>query len=85
MSKQVWKYLLVSDPGAQALKLPLGAKLLHVGPQGKRLGLWFEVDIEEKKEQLRTFRVFGTGHAIEGGTHVGTVVITPYVWHVYEE
>lgn len=82
--RQVWKYIVDITDGDQDINIPAGAKLVHVGPHGKRIGLWFEIDTQEKHSTIRSFRVFGTGHPIESGRHVGTVIIIPFVWHVYE-
>lgn len=89
MSKQVWKYLVTISDNNQQLTIPSGAKLVYVGPQGKRIGLWFEVNTNETRREPRIFRVFGTGHPINGGdhtvsSHIGTVIMVPFVWHVYE-
>lgn len=47
--------------------------------------LWFEVD-PSRAPANATFRVFGTGHEIpDKCVHRGSVVINPFVWHVYEE
>lgn len=82
--RQVWKYIVDITDGNQNITTPTGAKLVHVGPQGKRIGLWFEVDDQEPLTIIRSFCVFDTGHPIETGMYVGTVIMIPFVWHVYE-
>lgn len=82
--RQVWKYLISIYDHNQSIRMPTGAKLIHIGQQGRKVGLWFEVDPREKHYIIRHFRVFGTEHPIESGEHIGTVIITPYVLHVYE-
>lgn len=84
MKREVWKYTLENSVDKNCLKIPMGAKLLHVGMQSKNICLWFEVDTESTSFCERSFEVFGTGERIEYGNYVGTVVSIPYVFHVYE-
>jgi hypothetical protein len=72
----------------QHLTLPEAAKVLHVAVQGGQLTLWYMFDAAKKKTETRTFRVVGTGHQIadaEQLTHLGTVLMSSYVWHVFEK
>lgn len=82
--RQIWKYLINIIDDNQNIIMPTGARLVHVGQQHEQIGLWFEVDPQEKCSVSRSFRVFGTGHPIENGSHIGTVVMIPFVWHVYD-
>lgn len=81
---RVWKYVISPMNDVPDISTPEGAKLVHVGLHGKQIGLWFEVNPAEKHSIIRSFRVYGTGHPIEMGSHVGTVIMIPFVWHVYE-
>ena len=74
MSRQVWKYLLTVSDDNQKISIPEGAKLVHIGPQGQLIGLWFEVQCDNKTVD-RSFRVYGTEHSIAKGNHVGTVIM----------
>jgi hypothetical protein len=73
----------------QTVALPYGARALHVGVQAGVVCLWALFD---EKGQLgrgpvaREFAVYGTGFALpdDVGTHLGTVQIDGFVWHVFE-
>jgi len=85
MSKQIYKYIVPVRSGNQECQMPVGAKIVHVGMQGrKRIGIWCEVDTCEKCQCSRLFQVYGTGQDIGSGTYLGTVIDIPFVWHVYE-
>lgn len=85
--KTIYKYALrVTDE--QRVDLPRGAVVRLVAVQGHALCLWAEVDPEAPLSS-RTFRIYGTGHPIlttddEILFYVGSVVMDPFVWHVYE-
>jgi hypothetical protein len=76
-----------------AITMPEASRLLHVAvqghaPQADEMVLWAEVDTEEPPE-VRTFRIYGTGHAMPEDQplhHVATVQMYEgrLVWHVYE-
>jgi hypothetical protein len=92
--KAVWKHDIPTRGAATEwgyiTEMPQGARFLSSAIQYNqdRISAWFEVDPEAPKEH-RTFRVYGTGHPLEGrqlnylGTtlhHEGTLVL-----HLYEE
>lgn len=85
--KTIYKYALrVTDE--QRVDLPRGAVVRLVAVQGNTLCLWAEVDPEAPLSP-RTFRIHGTGHPIlttddEILFYVGSVMMDPFVWHVYE-
>lgn len=85
----VWKYPLHLQDEVQELMVPAGADLIHVGEQNGSPRLWFLVDTKKPKMK-RTFRVYGTGHEINGQlesmSHVGTTVARfgGWVGHVFE-
>jgi hypothetical protein len=82
--KTIYKYPLQLADGAQEVKMPKGAHLVHVDLQHGDPTLWAEVDTEAASE-VRLFQVHGTGHPIKhDGNYVGTAVGVPFVWHVYE-
>lgn len=81
----VWKFPLATALTDNALEMPKGAKVVHVGIQGERICLWAIVDMQAPVE-TRVFQIVGTGHeeVKEGMAHVGTVQQGPWVWHVFE-
>lgn len=83
----IWKYLINITDGDQKITTPACAKLIHIGQHNEQIGLWFEVDSNEETVVDNIFRIFGTGHWIKKGPkgrHVGTVIMEPFVWHVYQ-
>jgi hypothetical protein len=79
MTSVVYKYPV------DEVKMPRGAKVVHVGEQGGKPFLWALVDPDQPEEE-RTFIVLGTGQAVNGElwSHVGTFQQPPFVWHVFE-
>lgn len=72
---------------SNALSMPTGAELLHVGEQMGELYLWARVDTSRVYEN-RELVVAGTGW-LEGtparGQHIGSVQMSSgLVWHVFE-
>lgn len=66
------------------IALPEGAKVVHVGAQEDRITLWYEHNAAPYVP--RKFYIHGTGHHIpdDGRQHRGTVMMHPFVWHIYE-
>lgn len=84
MSRVIWKYPVPFPAGA--ILMPIGSRLLALQLQDETPMLWVEVDAKQPEEELRRFRVIGTGHTFDPfGTYVGTYQQPPFVWHVYEE
>ena len=91
----IYKYQLDKiDGGKMIIKMPEYANIIHLGVQNGIICLWAEVDTDDKIED-RMFRIFGTGHEIEGDglDYIGTVHMNHkasaletihFVWHVYE-
>ena len=81
----VWKYELeITD--RQELPLPAGAVILSVANQRGKLCLWAMVN-PIVITSIRCIEIIGTGHQIQdlgGLKYIGTVVIDPLVWHVFE-
>ena len=83
----IWKFEIeVTDK--QEVEMPRGAELLFVGRQGSqpadKLMLWAEVDTTEPRV-LRQLRIAGTGHPLdEYEKYVGSVIVEPFVWHLYD-
>jgi hypothetical protein len=82
--KTVWKYPLRIDDSIQSIETYAGSRIVHVGNQDGQLCVWIEHNIESNPVR-RHFKVHGTGHPIEPyAVHVGSAVMPPFVWHVYE-
>lgn len=84
MNQRIYKYKLkITD--IQCVSLPEGAELLSVGNQNGNLCLWARVDPDRPEETL-TIEIIGTGNPIPEAkrSFIGTVIIDPFVWHVYE-
>ena len=87
--KTIYKYQLTA--GAP-LKMPYGAKILHVGEQAlgaHRLGLFVWAQVDTKLPLVeRRIEVVGTGWPDRdggAGKHVGTVICRDaLVWHVFD-
>ncbi len=85
--RSVWKFPLRAQ-GKQSLYMPLGAKILSVGPQGEHICLWADVDTEANPMPRDIF-VFGTGHEMPEGdqfNYLGTAHLMggSLVLHVFE-
>lgn len=86
MAKTVYKYPLEV---AEFTTLSLTGPIVHVGVQNVRPGysgdlcLWAESGVHAPV--ARTFHVVGTGHdAHYADEHIGSVIVDPFVWHIYE-
>ena len=85
MTKRIWKYDLEITE-SQFIHMPEDAKILSVENQYGDLCLWALVD-PEKRHTIRDIHIIGTGNPIHGTpklTFIGTVIIKPLVWHVFE-
>lgn len=80
----IHKYVLETKE-RQFVEMPFGAKILSVGEQNGALCLWVMVD-PEKPHEDRGIEIIGTGNTTPDGRRnfIGTVVIEPFVWHVFE-
>ena len=86
--KTIWKYALKIDTYTTTLQIPAGAELLHVAAQNDVPCLWFLLDPNMPLRD-RHFNVCGTGwekipEYISKTDYAGTVLIGPYVWHIFE-
>lgn len=82
---KVWKYTL-SIRDEVDLDMPEDAELLFVGKQSiavDQLELWARVE-PTRPIETRRILIRGTGHLIEIEPHVGSVVVGPLVWHVFD-
>lgn len=81
----IYKYELeIAD--TQIIRTPIGAKILSVQIQGDSLILWAEHTCGNE-EETRVIKLIGTGWSFEDfkKKHLGTILLGPYVWHVYED
>lgn len=89
--RDVWKFPLpvnaLTTSFTNTLRVPVGARLVHLREQGVQIGLWFEVETEAEREP-RSFQIFGTGTGPirEGLEYAGTAIFADgaLVLHVYE-
>lgn len=87
--KTVWKHPF-SNTLSLTLLLPEGAMVRHAGVDPavpyQRIALWVERDTELPETVRRTFYACDTGAPIRPfRAFIGTVIIPPEVWHIYEE
>ena len=83
--KTIHKYAL-KPQGAQKVKMPEGAQILHAGEQEGSLFIWARVNTEHKPEN-RKIEVYGTGHEVNEFDleHISTVQMSNgLVFHVFE-
>lgn len=84
----IYKYQLELKD-VQTIKIPYNHKFLQVAEQNGKLWVWVKIGKDCKdKTQDRVIHIYGTGHPIETEKlliHLGTVVTTPFVWHVFVE
>ena len=85
--RTVYKYQL--NLGTTRLELPEGSIPVHVGVQGEGVCLWVEqTNDPDGSFTWHTYKAIGTGHPCPTGyartEHLGTVMMPPFVWHVYE-
>lgn len=87
---KIFKYpLQIVDQ--QTIMLSVSAKVLSVDNQRGSLCLWALVDPLDGLIAPRRIFVHGTGHdipvasAVSNKQFIGTVLMEPFVWHVFEE
>lgn len=81
--QKVFKYI-AKCIGDCKFDIPMKAKFCSFQMQGNFPAFWMEVD-EANPTEVRTFRVFGTGHEVTNGyEYRGTAIDGPLVWHLYE-
>ena len=81
--KTIYKYVLEIKE-TQTVSLTRGARILSVANQDGKLCLWVQVETEEENEYW-SIAIYGTGNPLPEypGAFIGTVIIEPYVWHVF--
>lgn len=83
--QSIWKYELeIAD--YQEIMIPSGADIISVGNQRGILCLWARVD-HSKEKKSRRIMIVGTGQGHDNlpmERFIGTVIVEPYVWHVFD-
>lgn len=75
----------------QTLMLPVDCEIIYVAKQDINICLWCEIIHPDDIHDLepRVIHIFGTGHKFpmprEKLKYLGSVLDTPFVWHIYEE
>jgi hypothetical protein len=89
--KSVWKYPLRIE-NEQVIRVPTGAKPLHVGFQLGQPYIWWMLTDSKEVVAGRTVKIRGTGHEIDFDLnqfqYVGTLVEQEplsFVYHVWVE
>lgn len=80
----IWKYELeITD--RQTIQMPEGSQILSVANQNGKLCLWAIVS-PANSDRDRVIEIIGTGNPmrISNRKFIGTVVIDPFVRHVFE-
>lgn len=86
--RTIWKFQLPVY-GVNRVSMPIDAQIIHVDNQDGKLCVWAEVSFPAPTLEVRLC-VVGTGNPLpdpfEGHrwTHVGSAIVDPFVWHVYE-
>lgn len=84
----IWKFELeITD--TQQVRMPKGAQILSVANQNGKVCLWAMVNPNDSLES-RCIEIIGTGNKVAFGpgvqrSFIGTVVVNPFVWHVFEQ
>lgn len=84
--RTIYKYPIGVSDGITPVRGSVHDKVILVDQQNGQLTVWMEVETEVSPMDIRRFDFFirGTGHPIpDGAEHVGSVVMVPFVWHVY--
>lgn len=85
-SMVVFKYTL-DFLDRQSIEMPKFSKILSVDVQRGKIRMWAACDPDQDSREIRTFEVIGTGNEVLGlpRDFLGTVIIDPFVWHVFEQ
>ena len=88
MRKVIWKYELITQDTLRVL-LPIGAEILALQTQNEKPCVWFLVNPDEVKTEVRKFDIVSTGHTIYDANnkkYIGTYQLQGglLVFHVFE-
>ena len=93
--RTIWKFPLTlgSNNHIFEIEMPKGSRILSVGvdpeypTDPRQVRIWAEVSPKIEVKETHRLVVFGTGDVLGNVVFrqfIGTVVINPYAWHVYE-
>lgn len=87
MTRTIWKFKIPHGIDCFAMNMPKNAKILSLQMQDGQPCFWALIPDTSVMDEVRTFRVYGTGEIIHQGNirYVGTFQFPPYVWHLFEE
>lgn len=74
--------------GCNKITVPIGSTILTVQNQNDTITIWYECWITTSNVTTEiTLYVFGTGQVINENNvkYIGTVQVSEYVWHIYEQ
>lgn len=88
---RIWKFSL-QFTDRQAIRMPVGAKILTVQMQNGNPQIWAQCDVDEEGTssnfETRTFCIYGTGNWMPDnpGEYIATVQASGgrLVWHIFE-
>ncbi len=91
MARVIWKFP-INVTKVTAIEIPEAAqiRLAALDPASGAPAIWVELNPEAPRRE-RLFRVYGTGHPIDGDggypydIHVGSVIDRTFVWHIFEQ
>jgi hypothetical protein len=81
---RIWKYpLVITD--VQTLTVPIGARFISAAVQDGTPVVWAEVNETGPKVDVR-IEIIGTGNPVAPARRqfIGTILMDPFVWHIYE-
>lgn len=69
------------------IELPVGAEILHIGVQDGTIYIWTLFNTEIQETEIRKIHAIGTGFPFNKGNkkHLTTVLMSRFVWHIFEE
>lgn len=82
---RIYKYP-IGITGFQEVAMPKAARILSVANQNGTLCLWALCDAAQKEYVARQIEIIGTGNpmSLNSREFIGTVIVVPFVWHVFE-
>ena len=86
MTELIYKYPITSPKTIVALKMPVGAEIIHVAEQNGLLTLWAIINLGAEVED-RHIVIHGTGAPFAGSESdfIGTAIMrNGNVWHLFE-
>lgn len=89
--RTIWKFpIAIGEDTTIEVPKMASIRLAGLDPATGQPAIWVELDPARKRTERR-FRIYGTGHEIEGDDggfpqplHIGSVIQGPFVWHIFE-